>query len=123
MERAERRDRTRAGARCAVTDWLRERKRSHDVLDRSAATARRTAPAALVACGDDLMGRSDWKSAQAHFKRLLDQYPGDGLAARARTGAKKATLSIDLAGVRNLLAPGTGAQPQGFRFHHLCDVP
>lgn len=98
-------------ATVAVTDWLRERKRSHDVLDRSAATARRTAPGALVDCGDDLMGRSNWKSAQAHYKRLLDQYPGDGLAGRARTGARKATLSMELAGVRNLLAPGTGAQP------------
>ncbi|SEC73961.1 hypothetical protein [Streptomyces melanosporofaciens] len=98
-------------ATVAVTDWLRERKRSHDVLDRSAATARRTAPAALVACGDDLMGRSDWTAAQAHYKRLLDQYPGDGLTAKARAGVKKATLSIELANVRNLLAPGTGAQP------------
>ncbi|BBJ40391.1 hypothetical protein SSPO_031090 [Streptomyces antimycoticus] len=98
-------------ATVAVTDWLRERKRSHDVLDRSAATVRRTAPAALVACGDDLMGHSDWTSAQAHYKRLLDQYPDDGLATKARAGVKKATLSIQLANVRNLLAPGTGAQP------------
>lgn len=95
-----------------VTDWLRDRKRSDDVLDRSADTARRTAPAALVGCGDELMADSSWQDARAHYERLLDRYPGDELADKARKGARKATQSIELANVRSLLAPGSGTQPE-----------
>lgn len=94
----------------ALTDWLRDRKRSHDVLDRSADTAQRTAPDALVGCGDDLMARESWESARTHYEQLLDRYPDDGLADRARKGARKATLSIELADVRRLLAGGTDTQ-------------
>ncbi|MGW0824432.1 tetratricopeptide repeat protein [Streptomyces sp. NPDC002845] len=96
----------------AVTDWLRDRKRSHDVLDRSADTAARTAPAALVGCGEELMADSRWKDARTHYEQLLDQYPGDDLAGKARKGARKATLSIELAGVRSLLTERTDAQPE-----------
>jgi hypothetical protein len=96
-----------------VTDWLRDRKRSHDGLDRSADTVERTAPAALVECGDDLLADSSWQEARTHYERLLDQYPGDDdLADKARKGARKATLSIELANVRDLLAGGTGTQPE-----------
>lgn len=96
-----------------VTEWLRDRERSHDVLDRSAAAAKRTAPAALVGCGDDLMSDSSWQNALTHYERLLDRYPGDDLADKARKGARKATQSIELANVRSLLAPGgTGSQPE-----------
>ncbi|WP_143658971.1 hypothetical protein [Streptomyces sp. SA15] len=95
-----------------VTDWLRDRERTHDVLDRSADTIRRTEPAALVGCGDDLMADSSWESARTHYERLLDQYPGGDLADKARKGARKATLSIELAGVRELLAGGTDTQPE-----------
>jgi hypothetical protein len=95
-----------------VSEWLRDRKRSHDVLDRSAATAERTAPAALVGCGDELMTDSSWQNALTHYERLLDRYPGDGLADKARKGARKATQSIELANVRSLLAPGSGTQPE-----------
>ncbi|MFD3306902.1 tol-pal system YbgF family protein [Streptomyces sp. NPDC058694] len=95
-----------------VTDWLRDRKRSNDVLDRSADAARRNAPAALVGCGDELMADSSWQDARAHYERLLDRYPGDELADKARTGARRATQSIELANVRSLLAPGSGTQPE-----------
>ncbi|MEV0634504.1 hypothetical protein AB0I77_05935 [Streptomyces sp. NPDC050619] len=95
-----------------ITDWLQDRTRSHDVLDRSADTAKRTEPAALVACGDDLMAHSSWESARTHYERLLDRYPDDSLAAKARTGVRKATQSIELANVRSLLAGDTGSQPE-----------
>ncbi|MGW0763300.1 hypothetical protein ACWD1Y_43745 [Streptomyces sp. NPDC002814] len=87
----------------ALTDWLRDRGPSHDVLDRSAVTAARTAPAALVGCGDELMAEKRWKEARDHYEQLLDQYSADNLADNARTGARKATLSIELANVRSLL--------------------
>ncbi|NUP21012.1 MAG: hypothetical protein HOZ81_34070, partial [Streptomyces sp.] len=41
-----------------------------------------------------------------------DRYPGSDLADRARKGARKATLGIELANVRNLLAGGTDTQPE-----------
>ncbi|MGA8112149.1 MAG: hypothetical protein WCA46_00650, partial [Actinocatenispora sp.] len=95
-----------------VTDWLRQRRPSHDVLDRSAAVVTRTAPAALVGCGDDYMGSKDWKPALARYRQLLDQYPHDLLAARARKGAERATLALELANVRRLLAGPTSLQPE-----------
>jgi hypothetical protein len=94
-----------------VTDWLRDRKPSHDTLDRSAATATRTAPAALAGCGDDLMAAKNWKQARTRYRQLLDQYPADGLAAKARKGVERATLSIELANVRSLLNGPTGIEP------------
>ncbi|MFL5994430.1 MAG: tetratricopeptide repeat protein [Streptomyces sp.] len=99
-------------ATAAVTDWLRDRGRSHDVLDRSADTAGRTAPAALVGCGDDLLADDNWDQARMYYDRLLDRYPGSDLADRARKGTRKATLSLELAKVRSLLSGGTGTQPE-----------
>lgn len=95
-----------------VTDWLRDRKHSNDVLDRTSGTVERTAPAALVGCGDNLMAEDSWKEARTNYEGLLDRYPHDGLADHARKGARRATLSIELAQVRSLLAGGSGAQPE-----------
>ena len=94
-----------------VTDWLRHRQPSHTALDRSAGAVARTAPAALVGCGDGLMTTKDWEQARARYQQLLDQYPGDGLTAKARDGVKRATLSIELANVRGLLDGPTGSRP------------
>lgn len=95
-----------------VTDWLHDRGSSDDVLDRSADTAERTAPAALMGCGDDLMADDSWDQARTHYQQLLDRYPDDDLADRARKGARQATLRIELANVRNLLSGGTDTQPE-----------
>ncbi|MCX4706514.1 hypothetical protein OG252_02775 [Streptomyces sp. NBC_01352] len=94
-----------------VTDWLRDRKHSNDVLDRTSDTVARTEPAALVACGGDLMAEDSWDAARKHYESLLDRYPQDALADEARKGARKATLSIELANVRSLLTGGYGSQP------------
>jgi hypothetical protein len=101
----------------AVTDWLRHRRASHNALDRSAATVPRTAPAALVGCGDDLMADEDWTQARTRYQQLLDLYPGNALTAKARDGVKRATLSIELANVRSLLEGPTDSQPE------YCDTP
>ena len=95
-----------------VTDWLRDRKWSHDLLQRSADAAGRTEPAALVGCGDDLLADSAWEEARTYYDRLLIRYPGSDLADRARKGARKAALSIELANVRGLLSAETGTQPE-----------
>ncbi|MGH3377510.1 MAG: hypothetical protein ACRDP6_22495 [Actinoallomurus sp.] len=96
----------------AVTDWLRHRQPSHTALDRSAGAVPRTAPAALVGCGDGLMTGKDWEKARTRYQQLLDQYPGDGLTAKARDGVKRATLSIELANVRGLLEGPADSRPE-----------
>lgn len=99
-------------ATVSVIDWLRDRKLGDDLLERSAATAQRAAPASLVGCGDDLMGKKRWKDARAHYERVLDQYPGDDTAGKARKGFEKATRSIERDNILNLLAPRTDAPPK-----------
>ncbi|MEV0779759.1 hypothetical protein [Streptomyces sp. NPDC050428] len=91
-----------------VTDWLSNRPPTRDALDRSRDAARRAAPAALVGCGDDLTAARDWAKARTNYQRLLDGYPGHELAADARKGVRKATLTIELAHVRGLLEDTTG---------------
>ncbi|GAA2588801.1 hypothetical protein GCM10010304_36100 [Streptomyces roseoviolaceus] len=87
----------------ALTAWLRDRGPSHDVLDRSAGTAARTEPAALVGCGDHLMTEDAWRQARTHYQRLLDTYPDDARTGEARDGVREATLAIELDDVRGLV--------------------
>ncbi|WP_030430211.1 tetratricopeptide repeat protein [Allokutzneria albata] len=91
-----------------VTDWLRERKPTGNALDRSTTVVARTAPAALVACGEEMMAAKDWQLARQRYQQLLDVYPGHELTAKAQEGVKQATLAMELANVRNLLR---GSQP------------
>ena len=95
----------------SVTDWLRARKPTHNALDRAADIVPRTAPAALVGCGDDLMTSTKWTRAKARYQQLLDQYPHDSHADAARKGVRRATLAIELDNVRDLLDTPTSAQP------------
>ncbi|MBA2950817.1 tetratricopeptide repeat protein [Streptomyces himalayensis] len=100
-----------------ITDWLRDRDPTRDVLDRSADTAKRTEPAALVGCGDDLMDEDDWQQARARYQHLLDEYPDDARTDEARSGVKKATLAIELDTVRRLVENTSDAK-SGY-----CDTP
>ncbi|MFJ9031537.1 tol-pal system YbgF family protein [Streptomyces sp. NPDC102274] len=100
-----------------VTDWLRDRKPIHNALDQSADIVTRTAPAALVGCGDDLMAGKDWEKARQHYNQLLTQYPDDERTKKARSGVRKATLTIELANVRELLDGSTGSPPE------YCSAP
>lgn len=94
-----------------ITDWLRKRGASHDVLDRSAKVAAETAPSALVGCADSYMDSSDWKSARARYQQVLDLYPKDDNAGAARKGVRKATLAIELDNVKSLLDDSYGGTP------------
>ncbi|MFJ5265174.1 tol-pal system YbgF family protein [Streptomyces sp. NPDC088387] len=96
----------------AVTDWLRDREPTDNVLDRSVASAERVAPGALAGCGKALMEDSNWEQARSQYARLLDLYPDDRLADQARGGVRKATQNIELANVRTLLAPSTSGAPE-----------
>ncbi|MFD5482447.1 hypothetical protein [Streptomyces hawaiiensis] len=101
----------------ALTAWLRDRGPSHDVLDRSAGTAARTEPAALVGCGDHLMAEDAWQQARTHYRRLLDTYPGDARTGEARDGLREATLALELDRVRGLVEDASDAR-SGY-----CDQP
>ncbi len=86
-----------------LTAWLRDRKPTRDVLDRSAATATRTQPAALLECGDALMAEGNWQQARTRYQHLLDAYPHDARTSEARSGVRKAALAIELDTVRRLV--------------------
>jgi hypothetical protein len=93
-----------------VAGWLRSREPSHDLLDRSADTAARTAPAALVGCADDFMAHNSWEPARDRYD-VLQWYPRSDLADRARKGTKKAALNIELTQVSRLLTAEADEQP------------
>jgi hypothetical protein len=95
-----------------VTDWLRRRQATHNALDRSAGAVARTAPAALLGCGDTLMAAQDWAKARTGYQQLLDQYPGYEGTGKARDGVRQATLAIELANVRGLLDGPASTQPE-----------
>jgi hypothetical protein len=86
-----------------ITDWLRERKPTHNLLDRSIDAVQRTEPAALVACGDVHAGELRWPDARSMYQELLKRYPNDRLVAKARAGVKRATLQLELKNVRDLV--------------------
>ncbi len=95
----------------AVTDWLRQRKPTHNTLDRSAAVVPKLAPDALVGCGDNLMSTKTFETARQRYQQLIDQYPNNALLARAQDGVVKATQAIELANVRHLLTDWDNGQP------------
>jgi hypothetical protein len=94
-----------------ITDWLRQRQVSNNAMDRAAVVVERTAPTAIVACGDDQMTAKEWARAKLLYQQLLDLYPGQELAAKAQEGIKQATLALELANVRSLLQGSSSSQP------------
>lgn len=94
-----------------ITSWLGTIKPDRTVLDRAAKVVTRVEPKALVLCGDQLMKADNWSAAREHYQQLLDQYPDDGLAPRAKDGVTKATQAIELANVRQLLTTTAGSVP------------
>ncbi len=87
-----------------VTDWLRQREATNNLLDQSKATVTKTAPAAIVGCADRLMSQKSWDAARSSYQQLVTQYPKDSRVAKAQAGIRQATLAIELTNVRNLLA-------------------
>lgn len=93
-----------------LTDQLRKRQQTGNAVDRTTDAVGRVAPSALLRCGDETSTR-DWKRARQLYQQVLDQYPGHELTATAQEGVQKATLAIELANVRELLAGTEGTQP------------
>lgn len=92
-----------------IADWLRDREDGPKALTGpAAATAARTAPGALVECGDSLMADRRWADARARYQRLLDDHPDDRRADDAREGVRKAGLAIELDRVEDLVRAADG---------------
>jgi hypothetical protein len=103
-----------------ITAWLAARPPGGNGLDRAAQAVPRLEPAALVGCGDKLLASGDWQNARKSYQQLLDKYPADSRAAKARAGIRRANAKITearlrreqqaaLANLRNRLnAPGSG---------------
>ncbi|MFD7276703.1 hypothetical protein ACFV80_06515 [Streptomyces sp. NPDC059862] len=96
-----------------VTDWLRARGDGPDLLDRSSAVATRAAPAALLDCGDDLLGKHQWPQARSQYEQLLDEHPDDTRTKQARSGLRKVTLGLQLDHLRELVNK-TGSATSGY---------
>ncbi|WP_203963322.1 hypothetical protein [Actinocatenispora thailandica] len=97
----------------AITDWLRARTPDHTLLDRARKVVPRTAPAALLGCGDSLMSDGKWAPAKKRYRQLLTQYPDDPRDGRARTGVTRADKKIELDHIDSLLSgPMEGGWPQ-----------
>jgi hypothetical protein len=94
-----------------ITSWLGSIKPDRTVLDRAKKTVPRVEPKALVLCGDQMMTANNWTAARERYQQLIDKYPGDDLAPRAKEGVTRATQAIELANVRQLLATSTGTVP------------
>ncbi|SDY99160.1 hypothetical protein SAMN05421504_108162 [Amycolatopsis xylanica] len=99
-----------------VTDWLRARPFSNNDLDRSVEAIGRTEPVTLVGCGDQLVAAGSLEPARARYQQYLDHYRGRDrdLTAKAEEGARKATLAIELANVRDLLAGAYGTSEPSY---------
>ena len=95
-----------------IVDWLGDRPRRGDVLDRARSTASALVPAALIKCADDLADDERWPEARIWYKMLVDDYPGHELAATARRGIRKADLAIQLETVTKRLEPGSSGKPE-----------
>jgi hypothetical protein len=79
-----------------LTDWLRQRPASNNLLDRSADVVPTVAPAALVGCGAKRADLRDWNGAKTRYQQFLDQYPGHELTTKAQEGVKQATQGLEL---------------------------
>ncbi|WP_370947113.1 hypothetical protein AB5J62_06040 [Amycolatopsis sp. cg5] len=91
-----------------VTDWLRGHQSAYNELNRSAEVVARTAPAALVGCGDHYLALNSLELARARYQQYLDRYRGQNFTPKAEEGVRKVTLAIELSTVRGLLAGAYG---------------
>ncbi|WP_410791480.1 hypothetical protein [Kribbella sp. C-35] len=105
-----------------MTEWLRTRNLSKNLLDRANAVIPRIEPNALLACANDYASRATWVTARAMYQRLVTTYPKAKQAVRARAGLVKATLAIELDNVRSLVSTGgycsTPAKYSGAKPYH-----
>lgn len=90
-----------------IDNWLDNRADTHDGLDRAADIVPRTAPEALLGCGDSLMSARDYETARQNYQQLVQHYPDDSRVPKAKAGIRKATLAIQLGTLRSSVSDGS----------------
>ncbi|MGH3875528.1 MAG: tetratricopeptide repeat protein [Actinophytocola sp.] len=86
-----------------VTDWIARQDAETEELDRAGPVVAEVAPDALLACADTRLAAGDPTGARDRYRQLLDTYPNDPGAARAKRGSTLATWAIQLGEVRALV--------------------
>lgn len=91
-----------------ITQWLGDRAKSGNTLDRTADVVPQHEPNALLGCADGYMGSKNWESAKTVYQQLINTYPNDPNKAKAEAGVAKANLAIELDTLREKT---TGSSP------------
>jgi hypothetical protein len=86
-----------------VTDWIAKQDAETDDLDRARTVAAEVSPPALLTCADTRLAASDPTGARTRYQQLLDTYPTDPGAPRAKRGVTLATWALQLGEVRALV--------------------
>ncbi|MFI1995452.1 hypothetical protein [Actinoplanes sp. NPDC020271] len=79
-----------------ITQWLGDRAKSGNQLDRSADVVPQHEPTAMLGCADSYMTAKSWESAKGAYQALINKYPNDPNKGRAEEGIAKAELAIEL---------------------------
>lgn len=93
-------------ATVALTAALRFRDPTHNLLDGARAVVPRLEPNALLACGNARAAAGKWDEARLVYQQLADNYPHAKQAVKARAGAQRAVLTLELNHVRGLITSG-----------------
>ncbi|MEV5965502.1 hypothetical protein AB0L70_27280 [Kribbella sp. NPDC051952] len=93
-------------ATVALTAALRFRDPTHNLLDGARAVVPRLEPNALLGCGDARAAAGKWDEARVVYQQLADNYPRAKQAVKARAGAQRAALTLELNNVRGLITSG-----------------
>ncbi|OAA19611.1 hypothetical protein UG55_108815 [Frankia sp. EI5c] len=83
-----------------ILTWLEARPAGDGEPDRVAEVVPRLAPAALLNCADRTLAAGERDEAYSTYQRLIDQYPGHELAARARQKTGEIGQAVELERVR-----------------------
>ncbi|BCY13165.1 tol-pal system YbgF family protein [Actinoplanes sp. L3-i22] len=79
-----------------ITEWLGDRAKTGNTLDRAADVVPQHEPTALLGCGDGYMSTKNWTAAKGAYQQLINAYPSDPGTVKAKEGIAKADLAIEL---------------------------
>jgi hypothetical protein len=91
-----------------ITQWLGQRAKTNNTLDRSADVVAKYEPNALLGCADGYMSAKNWTSAKNVYQQLINAYPSDPNKTQAEAGIAKADVAIELDTLREKT---TGSSP------------
>jgi len=89
-----------------LATWLRNRTRTHSVLDKANSTGDRLVPDAQFACAQSEAKAGQWRAASYRYQELIGQYPSAAITPKARAALAVVALKVQLLDLRNLIAAG-----------------